>query len=169
MMRRVASARQQAGVFLIEALIAALIFSLGILALLSVASTSIAAQSGAQTRTEASQAADDIAQAIWLNVDRSNAAALRTSLLLFQHQPDGDNCDYSGDASTQDAVTNWVTRLTTGSADPVRPPLLPGATTAMQQIKVDSAGTTNQVTINICWRAPSDLAARRHTMTLTVN
>lgn len=168
-MHPVSSLRRQSGVFLIEALIAALIFSLGLLALLSVASTSIAAQSGAQNRSEASQAADDIAQAIWLNVDRANAASLRASLMQFQHQPDGDNCDYSGDASTQDAVTNWVTKLTTGSTDPERPPLLPGATTAMQQIKVDSAGTSNQVTINICWRAPSDLAARRHTMTLTVN
>jgi Tfp pilus assembly protein PilV len=161
--------RLQTGVFLIEALIAALIFSLGILALLSVATTSIAAQSGAQTRSEASQAADDIAQAIWLTVDRSSATALRDSLMLFQHQIDGDNCEYSGDPSSQDVVTNWVTKITTGSTDPVRKPLLPGATTAMQQIKVDSASGTNQVTINICWRSPSDFAARRHTMTMTVN
>jgi len=65
--------RHQGGFFLIEALVAILIFSLGVLGLVAMGSAAIAAQSDAQYRTEAAALADEIASKISLNVDRLNA------------------------------------------------------------------------------------------------
>lgn len=164
-MRRIPSRSAQQGMFLIEALISMLIFMMGILALLSVSSMAVSAQSGAQYRTEASQLANEISQAIWVGVDRTNPAALRTSLLGFEHQATGDStsCEYSGSPSSVASVTNWVGKVTAATTG------LPGATSAMQQIKVDTTDGTNQVTINVCWHPPGELATRRHVLITVVN
>ena len=70
----------QGGFFLIEAMVAILIFSLGILGLVAMGGTAVSSQSDAQYRTEASSLADAIAGQIALGVDRTNAAAMPASL-----------------------------------------------------------------------------------------
>ena len=54
----------QSGMMLIEALIAILIFSLGILGMVAMGSVAIAAQSDSQYRTEAANYANEIASEI---------------------------------------------------------------------------------------------------------
>ena len=67
--RRLAPA--QGGFFLIEAMVAILIFALGILGLVAMGGTAVSSQSDAQYRTEASSLADAIAGEIALGIDRT--------------------------------------------------------------------------------------------------
>ncbi|MGZ5716211.1 MAG: type IV pilus modification PilV family protein, partial [Caldimonas sp.] len=64
--------KPQQGVMLIEALIAILIFSLGILGMVAMGGVAIAAQSDAQYRTEAANYANEIASQIALDMAQNN-------------------------------------------------------------------------------------------------
>jgi type IV pilus assembly protein PilV len=152
----------QQGMILIEALIGILIFSMGILALIAMQTAAISAQSDAQYRIEAGNLVDKILYEISLNVDRSTAGNLQTTLTAFAHQTSGSNCNFSGATSANTLVTSWVTELTTPPAG------LPGATSAMQQIAVDTA-SFNKVTVTVCWKAPNDAIAHKHTVISYVN
>lgn len=158
----------QRGLFLLEALIAILIFSFGILGLVGMQSKAISTQSESQYRIEAANFANKIMNEIWISIDRSNMGAtptsLQTSLLAFQHQPSGANCSFSGGASANAYVTDWINSMTTGTT------ALPGATAAMQQIQVNTAaGNYNRVTITVCWQSPVDVTPHRHTIITYVN
>jgi type IV pilus modification protein PilV len=155
----------QQGFFLIEALIAILIFSLGILGLVAMGGAAIAAQSDAQYRTEAARFADEIASKISLNVDRSTAASVAASLDPYQHQPGGANCQFTGNASANAMVTAWVAEVTAAGTG------LPGATNVSQQIRIDTtaAGNFNRVAVTLCWQAPNDKSVRQHTLVTYVN
>jgi type IV pilus assembly protein PilV len=156
----------QRGVFLLEALIGILIFSLGILTLVAMQAAAISAQSDSQYRTEVSKRAEQVTNQIWLNVNRTNAASIQASLATFAHHETGStgSCAYSGTASTNAVVTAWLTTLTSGAT------ALPGTTSAMVQIAIDTtAAAYNKVTVTICWQAPRDLAPRRHTAVTYVN
>ena len=139
----------QRGVFLIEALLGILVFSLGILALVGMQAAAISAQSDARYRTEAANYADRLISNIWLGVDRTSATTIQTSLAAFQHQNSGSTCAFSGTASSSTVVSDWVTQVTAAGTG------LPGATSAMQRITVNTvAGGYNQVTVTLCWVAP---------------
>ncbi len=86
---RATSPRSQQGVMLIEALVAILIFSLGIIALMGLQANSIAQVSQAKYRTDASYLANQIIGRMW--VDQPN---------LSQYQTAG----YSGRAKWDDMV-----------------------------------------------------------------
>lgn len=150
---------------LIEGMVAILIFTLGILGLVAMGATAMGAQSDARSRTDAAALADGIANLIVLNVDRANVA---TSLATFAHMPTGTDCNsFSGAASTQPDVVAWLNQVTTVGANL---PGLPGATTANQQITVDTSATGfNKVTVTVCWQAPSDTAMRKHSLVTYVN
>ena len=157
--------RRQSGVMLIEALIGILIFAIGILGLIGVQATALQTSQDARYRTEAVNYANDLLSQILVNVDRSTPANLQASLAAFQHQgTTAASCSYSGAASANAIVTDWV-KLVTGTTGVTPPPRLPlpGAQSGMVQILVDtSAGAYNQVTITVCWKAPDDPVARRH-------
>ena len=142
----------QSGMMLIEALIAILIFSLGILGMVAMGSVAIAAQSDAQYRTEAANYANEIASEIAIDMAQTSYAV---GLSNYAHQPGaGGYCSFAGPASGQPIVANWVNRVA-GVTDPKRG--LPGATLTSQQITVNQTPGVgfNQVTITICWQPPS--------------
>ena len=155
--------RKQQGVMLIEALIAILIFSLGILGMVAMGSVAIAAQSDSQYRTEAANYANEIVSemAIQLQVatfnQATNSFTADAALLTFAHQPtSGGYCSFAGAASSNPAVADWVNRIS-GGVDAKR--ALPGATNVSQQIVVvQGPGTGNRVTVTICWQPPSSAA-----------
>ena len=157
--------KRQQGVFLLEALIAILIFSFGILGLVGMQSKAISAQSDAQYRIEAANYADKILGQIWSGVDRTTKANFDASLATYLHQPGGTNCKFTGAVSANQNVKDWVAAMTTGGGQLLP---LPGATKVMQQIIVNP-GSANQVIVNICWQAPFDNAPRRHTMITYIN
>jgi type IV pilus assembly protein PilV len=145
----------QAGMFLLEALIAILVFSLGILGMIAMGSTAIASQADAQYRSDAATFANEIASKIALNVDLSSPpTSIQNSLQAFAHQPAVQGfCDFAGAASTSPIVLGWVDEVR-GAAPGVSG--LPGATSLTQSIAVDtSQANYSKVTVTICWQPPS--------------
>ena len=150
----------QRGFFLIEAMVAILIFALGILGLVAMGGTAVSSQSDAQYRTDASSLADAIASQIALGVDRTTAANKAASLAAFAHNPGGVNCAFAGGPTADPAVLALANRAQA---------ILPGATAAYQQIIIDAPGSYNRVEITLCWKTASDNVPRRHTVVTYVN
>ncbi len=168
------SAPAQAGFFLIEAMVAILIFALGILGLVAMGSTAVSSQSDAQYRTEASSLADAIAGELALGIDRTSEANKALSLANFAHQPNPPPTDVPAPCAFNGGVVNAATApgvaaLLSRAANLGPGPGLPGAGAANQQIFVDAAGNFNRVVITLCWKTASDGAWRRHTLVTYVN
>lgn len=146
---------QQHGSALLEALIAVLIFSMGILALMGLLAASIKSSGDAKYRADAAYLANQIIGQMW--VDRANIP------LSYAHQPGGTTvCAPIGAASANTNVTTWLTQV--GS-------LLPGATAASQQIFVGPITPSNAypVRVTVCWQAPRDLAPHNFVATAQIN
>ncbi len=157
--------KAQHGVILIDALMAILVFSLGILGMVGVQALAIGGQSDAQFRNQANELVSQISNEMWLSVDRSSGEVNPASVAAFAHRADVGACDAAaGTPSTSAMVTNWVTAVNDSPAAGG----LPGSTDRMQQILVNIAAG-NQVTVTVCWRAPSDVAMRRHVVTTYIN
>jgi len=156
----------QDGFFLIEAMVAILIFALGILGLVAMGGTAVSSQSDAQYRTNASSLADAIAGQIAISINRTGATPQQKeqnkwlSLPPFAHQPGGVPCAAAGNATGPGPVFNLLNQAQV---------MLPGANPAYQQIVVDPVGSSNRVKITLCWRSPGDNAPRRHTLVTYVN
>jgi type IV pilus assembly protein PilV len=164
------------GFFLLEALIAILIFSLGVLGMVALGTVAISAQNDAQYRTEAANFASDIASEMQLTVGRvsfvnANNVSMNvvdaTELASFEHLPGGPTdtpCGFSGSASTNAVVTAWLDRLTAAKTG------LPGTSASAVQIQIRTgANGFNQANITVCWQAPSDKAQRKHTLVTYIN
>jgi type IV pilus assembly protein PilV len=157
---------------IIEALIAILIFSLGILGMIAMGGVAIGAQSDARYRTDASRLTENLASSIALGVARKDDPKdLADSLALYAHRPDGTTCDtFDGAVSGKSLITSWLDEVKTVGAGR---PGLPGVTNKSMQVKVDSTATGyNKVEITVCWRDPTTAATapmRRHTLVTYVN
>ena len=168
----------QRGVFLLEALLALLIFAFGILGIVALGATAINAQTDAEYRTEAANYANEMVSTIWTNANRialTGKGAVGygvdpSSIEIFRHNATGTTpCEFSGAASTSPLVTSWVNRMTTISASNAGLPGATGSGTAKyQQILVDTADF-NRVTVTVCWKSPKDAVPRRHTVVSNVN
>lgn len=156
--------KAQRGFFLLEALIAILIFSLGVLGMIAMGSAAIAGQTDAQVRTEAQTLADQLVGEIALNVDRTSEATIAASLAGFAHHPTpGGYCTFAGPAGSASAVTTWLGRVTGARG-------LPGAVDTRQSIAITTgAPGWNRVMITMCWQGPNDNALRRFMTTAYVN
>lgn len=173
----------QTGSFLIEALVAILIFAFGILGLVALAAKAVSTQTDSEYRAIASNLADEMLSTIALGVDRCPnctvpedvSTHIRNSLAVYAHHGTGSECPtlvdaanpIDGDASTNADVLNWVNKVTDGTAG------LPGATDAGIQIKTANAADLNDqynpVVITICWQGPKDTAPRRFSTVTYVN
>ena len=167
-------APSQRGFFLIEAMVAILIFALGILGLVAMGGTAVSSQSDAQYRTEASSLADAIAGELALGIDRTSEANKAASLANFAHQPNPPPTTSPAPCSFNGTVVNAAThpaspRCSSRAANATATPGLPGATAANQQVFVDAVGNFNRVVITLCWKTASDNAWRRHTLVTYVN
>lgn len=167
--------RQQHGMFLIEAVVAILLFMLGILGMVGLSAQAVATQSDAEYRTLAAQFASQIGQQAWVSVNRAGAdrdaraASVLASLRTFEYQPDGGDCTFatesSGSASTNVAVAAWVAAVRDAAHGG-----LPGSGAGMQQIAVDTTPDGhNRMTITVCWQVPSNPVPRRHVFATLVN
>jgi type IV pilus modification protein PilV len=148
--------QRQKGVMLLEALIGLMIFSIGILAMIGMQAAAFSAAADAKYRADAAAYANDIISKIWMSVDRTSDAATLTSLNSFGYNAGGSDCAFSGGAAdgTNTKLLGWVSAVTATTG-------MLGATAAMQQVAI-SAADRNRVTVTVCWRAPQDLAARKH-------
>lgn len=149
----------QSGMLLIEAMVAVLIFALGILGLVAMGGAAVNAQSDAQYRTEAANLADAIAGEIQLAATRNGVGeVVPTSLDAFKYLESGSDCAFTG---TTPAANARVNALVTSSP-------LPGATNVTQQIAVETANA-NRVKITLCWQSRNDSAMRQHVLVTYVN
>jgi type IV pilus assembly protein PilV len=130
--------RQQTGVMLLEVLIAILIFSLGILAIVGLQATSIIQANDAMFRTQASLLANELIGQMGSTVDLTQSNPLSTFA-----SPSGS------------AYTPWLAKVQTS---------LPGVTDSVNLPSVNIAAN-GTVTIDIFWKMPSeqiDIPAHHH-------
>ncbi|OIP15144.1 MAG: hypothetical protein COZ09_00310 [Comamonadaceae bacterium CG_4_10_14_3_um_filter_60_42] len=140
---------------LIEALIGILLISVGVLGIVGLQASSIAAVTESKHRANAAFLANQILSRMWTD----NPA----NLTSYRNNADGTGCAFSGTASTNTNVTNWLGA--SGSTGTVYD-TLPGTSAATQQIKV---GTGNTVEINLCWRSPGAAAFHSYTLGTQIN
>ena len=152
---------------LIEALIAVLLFSLGILGMAGLNALAVSSQSDAQYRSEANRLANLIIGRVWVSVDHTTTTTVAASLESFKHHETTDPsnpCSFSGAGSTDPLITDWVGEVMAAGSG------LPGATAGMQQIRVaNTAAGLNEVAVTLCWKAPGDAVPRRHVMKSVIN
>jgi type IV pilus assembly protein PilV len=155
MLMPLAAVSRQRGFSLLEALVAILIFSIGILGLIALQAQAISLSTDAKNRADAAFLANQLIGQL--------SVADPGNLANFAHRPNGSGCtppNPSGANSTDATVLAWLAQV--GA-------VLPGfdaATTAAskQQIKVDTAN--NLVSITLCWRpTPSTSTWHQHTVT----
>lgn len=143
--------KTQYGSSLLEALVAILIFSIGIIGLMGLQAVSIKSSSDAKYRADAAYAANQIIGQMW--VDRANIDNYATG-------GTGAACSI-GTASTAANVSNWLSQISN---------LLPGAVATKQQIMVTSPLTnTKLVKVTICWQGPQDTTAHNFVTTAQIN
>jgi type IV pilus assembly protein PilV len=142
--------RQQSGVMLLEALVAILIFSLGVLTIVQLQTTSIKQASGAQYRTLAVTLANDLISQMWAS-DKSTSA-LQSN---FASSTGGPN------------YTTWLSSVTSSGL-----PNVSSAQGTLPQVSFTTipssttGGTTiNQVTVTMYWQAPGDTHTHNYTVT----
>lgn len=137
-MRRLPCApRRESGMMLIEALVAILIFSIGILALVGLQATAVKQSTDARYRAEAAALASELIAEMW--VSNRDPATLKTN--------------FEGTAGSGGGLyAAWATRV--GQ-------VLPGATgVAAPTVVVDGAGTAlpGSVFVTLTWLAPNEPA-----------
>jgi type IV pilus assembly protein PilV len=131
--------RAQQGVMLLEALIALLLFSVGILAVIGLQAQSVAHVSQGKFRADAAFLGDQVIGQMWAN--RANIASYA----------------YAGAGTPPAAIQQWVTQVQRA---------LPGATGFPPRITVAStpyagppAYTAHAVTVSIFWQTPEEANA----------
>jgi type IV pilus assembly protein PilV len=149
------SIEKQQGASLLEALVAIFIFSIGILALVSLQAASIKNSIDAKYRSDASYLVNQIISQMWVD---------RTKIDSYAHYPDGDVCGpstpFTGTASSYAKVSSWVAQVTR---------LLPGSASNRTQIQVSDVGTTKQVKVTVCWQGPQETVVHNFAATAQIN
>jgi len=138
-MRRGHHSRREGGFTLMELLIAVLVFSLGVLVLVSLQSNAVRLSTDARDRGTATFLADQLLARMLIS-DRTTAAS-------FAHNPSGGACNSSGGASSNATVTAWLAEVAAQ---------LPNAASASQQIIVTPNDLTFEVTVRLCWQNGND-------------
>lgn len=158
-MHVITGTQQQRGFTLLEALIAILIFSFGILALIGLQAAAINDVRDAKFRADAAFLANQIVGLMWSDDPDNN-------LTSYALNTGGANCVFNGGAAAPGGsqaainIANWENQVAQ---------TLPGTTTAQRQIVVD--GVTREVTVTLCWQAAQDVSSgayRSHTISTLV-
>ena len=133
---------------MVESLIALLVFSIGVIGLISMQAAALGLSADAKSRSDASLLVDKIIGSMW--------ADQRASLRSYIHQPEGSDCNFYGDRSNNATVSSWIGTL--AKPGTVRS-LLVGSLPRHEQIKVSA---DNVVTVTVCWRSAHDGATRHY-------
>ncbi len=161
--------RSQRGVFLLEVLIAIVIFAIGILAMISMQAVSIAAQNDSQYRSEAEHLIDQLTGQMRMAVthDAATGNIVASSFTDFAHNPTGALCAFDDAPSGSAIVLAWLNSVhgLDGGGNPIPGKGLPGVTGPRVQIQTDSSTPgINQARVTICWQAANDRAAHSHSV-----
>ena len=141
----------QRGSLLLEGIIAILLFSLGILALMGLQTIAISTTADAKYRAEAAFLANQI-------IGQMRVANPATLAGYANYVTTGvGNCTFTGTASANGDVTQWLGTVAGN---------LPGATAALQQITI---GAGNLVTVTVCWKGPQETVPHKHVAVTQIN
>ena len=177
----------QRGVFLIEVLIALVVFAIGILSMISMQAVSMAAQNDSQYRAEAGHMIDQLTGQIRISVghDVTTGDVDPASLAAFAHQPasvptPNTGCPVAaGTPSTSTVVTDWIGTVrglnspfnADGTRKTVARALIPGkglpdasGATRVQILTNSSVAGINQVRVTLCWQGANDKTAHSHSV-----
>ena len=140
---------REEGVMLIEALIAILIFSIGILAVVGMQATAIKNVTESKSRSEAAFLAEELMAQMWIDQNISTGAVqVNASNVTFA------NYNYVGSLTpparlgTITPPTGWIGRVTTK---------LPGAATVLPKVTITNATPSGAtVKIEIFWQLPEE-------------
>jgi type IV pilus assembly protein PilV len=133
-MKPILNRTNQSGVSLLESLLAILIFSVGILALVALQSVSVKATTESKFRADAAFLASQMIARMW-----TDFPGLATN--QYGYNAGGADCAFNGGGGNA-TVAAWVASIQEA---------LPGSTPDSVQILV---APNNLITINICWRPP---------------
>ncbi len=147
---------EQQGSILLEALIAILIFTFGLLGLIGIQASAVGLSIDAKYRADAAYLANQIVSQMWL--DRANMDS-------YAHHATGNACSPTGAASANTKVHNGTT---SGSWTYQVSRSLPGATEGKQQIKLTTVGTTRRVEVALCWKRPQETVWHSHLTTTQI-
>lgn len=136
---------KQQGMLLLEALVAILIFSVGILGLMGLQAASIKTVGDAKYRADASFLTDQIIGRMW--ADRAN-------LSCYVRPASTALC--TSEASKAN-LADWLANVSS---------LLPGATAELQQISVNA---DNQVVVTVVWRGAQDAQTHKFVAAAHIN
>lgn len=153
-MKEIARKYTQSGSVLLEALVAVVVFSFGLLALVSMQTASIRNIADAKYRADAASLADQIIGQIWGAATPGSYATGSSATAV------GASACPSGVATTTPDA--WLTAVSN---------MLPGAEKSRQQITVQTVGVSSVVTVRICWldRSVTPAAYHNHLVTATIN
>jgi type IV pilus assembly protein PilV len=136
----------QSGVMLLEALIAILIFSLGILAMVGMQAMGIKLATDSRDRAEASNLASQLVGEMWLN---------RAALASYQ---------YSGSGTAPAALTNWIAQVDAALPDvAANPPIVTVGASSL------GASVGTETTVTLRWKNPTDTTIHQFVMTAYIN
>lgn len=141
------SSCKQQGSMLLESLIAILIFSMGILAIVGLQATSIKLSTDAKYRSEASLLANQLIGQMWVS-DRT-AATLQTS---FQ----------GGNGTNGALYSAWLASSVQTTLPGVSAATLPLSTLPTVEVLTNVA-SAGQVTVTLYWQAPSESTRHNYT------
>lgn len=155
--------RHQQGIALIEAMVAVVIFAIGILGVIGLQAVALRANADAKYRADAAYMASQIIGQMW--------SESRDTLTTYRHNCSAEaGCAPSCPASTNSVsgnanVTSWLTQLkaqfpTGATADN----LVQISVVQVNPVLGASTQTlpTYQVAVSICWRAPNDPTDKYH-------
>lgn len=128
---------RQRGFSLIEVLVSVLIFSLGVLALVSLQAASVRLSGDARYRADAAFLADQLFARMMITLPADAAQ--------FAHQAGNVPCAEGGAAATHPSALEWLREVSE---------TLPGAPANIQHVNVNAA--TGQVTLHLCWQMGED-------------
>ena len=135
-MYRISARGHQAGVMLLEALIAILIFSVGILAIVGMQATAVQDLGEAKYRTQAAFLANRVISQMWGGMGNA-PAGVQANLTPYA---------YGGSGAVPPVLSDWVSTVNNS---------LPGATSFPPIIQVN---LDNSVMVTVRWQAARDKA-----------
>lgn len=153
------SRREQKGVALLEALIAILVFSLGVLGIVSLQASSARAVAEASVRADAAMLANQVIGMMWTDSDVNIG-----SYAYLSGTATGSLCEApfaAGAAASSTPTGNLATWLGSSSEPGSVIGTLPGG---QARVQIVGAGSTNIVTVTVCWQSADPQAASGFSM-----
>lgn len=150
------AAAGQAGAMLVEGLLAILVFSIGVLALVALQAVSIRQSGEARTRTEASMLANQLLGQMWA-AQAQGSGEVHARLAAYEHHPDSVVCEEGEAPSSEQAVIDWLNDVTA---------ILPGAMSTHQRITVNDK---NEVQVTLCWQSLPEATWHQYQVTSLIS